>query len=79
MDNEVGEILRDTLVAPVLKLKETHPEYQFTEKGYDTLIHGAMVKLVKWIQGRKKQNFFFDTVNDDLCDEIIPDWRQTCK
>lgn len=38
----VREILREHLVLPILKLKETHPQYSITEKGYKKLVAQAL-------------------------------------
>jgi len=43
--NKFKKILVEHLVDPVLRLKETYPEYSFTEKGYETLVDSAIGEI----------------------------------
>lgn len=42
-------ILEDTLVAPILKLRETHSDHYFTKSGYNILIENADSAIKKLI------------------------------
>jgi len=44
---KIRKILDEGLVLPVLKLKETHPEYTFTEKGYNMLLDNTTEEIIK--------------------------------
>jgi len=46
-ENKLRKILISNLVAPVLKLKETHPDHFFTEKGYKMLVDNTIEDILK--------------------------------
>ena len=53
LKNKIRKILVDGLVLPVKRLKETHPEYYFTEKGYNTLMDNVTEELFDLMIGKK--------------------------
>ena len=49
-EKTIKKILKEHLVSPILRLKETHPQYSFTEKGYEILIDTTYQELLKIIK-----------------------------
>lgn len=54
LKTKIRKILIDGLVLPVKRLKETHPDYDFTEKGRTTLIDNVVNNLFNLMIGKKK-------------------------
>ena len=54
LKTKIRKILIDGLVLPVKRLKETHPDYDFTDKGRTTLIDNVTDELFNLMIGRKK-------------------------
>ena len=54
LKNKIRKILKDGLVLPVKRLKETHPDYYFTEKGCNTLLDNVANDLANFMIGKKK-------------------------
>ena len=52
LKSKIRKILENGLVLPVLKLKETHPDHYFTEKGYDRLLSNTTEEIIDLL--RKK-------------------------
>jgi hypothetical protein len=46
LESKIRKILKEGLVSPVLKLKETHPDHYFTEKGYETLLSNTIEEIM---------------------------------
>ena len=53
--SKIRKILNEGLVSPVLKLKETHPDHYFTEKGYDRLLNNTTEEIMDLIKKANKQ------------------------
>ena len=47
------KILKEHLVDPVVKLRETHPDHFFTESGYDRLLENAVEEIEKYYRRNK--------------------------
>ena len=57
-ESKIRKILKDGLVLPVLKLKETHPDHYFTEKGYETLLSNTTEEImILLMSGNFKSNY----------------------
>ena len=54
LKTKIRKILIDGLVLPVKRLKETHPDYDFTDKGRTTLIDNVVDDLFDLMIGKKK-------------------------
>lgn len=54
LKTKIRKILVNGLVLPVKRLKETHPDYDFTEKGRTTLIDNVTDELFNLMIGKKK-------------------------
>lgn len=47
LKRKLNKILTKGISLPILKLKETNPEYYFTEKGLNTLIENTTEDILK--------------------------------
>jgi hypothetical protein len=54
LKTKIRKILVDGLILPVKRLKETHPDYDFTDKGRTTLIDNVTDKLFDLMIGKKQ-------------------------
>ena len=54
LEAKIRKILNEGLVSPVLKLKETHPDHYFTEKGYDRLLDNTTEEIMGLIKKANK-------------------------
>jgi len=51
IDERLQKVLEDCFSKPILRLKETHPEYSFTEQGFGTLTDNAITEIKKVFVG----------------------------
>ena len=54
LKTKIRKILVDGLMLPVKRLKETHPDYDFTDKGRTTLIDNVTDELFDLMIGKSK-------------------------
>ena len=47
---KIKAILNEGLVLPILKLRETHPDHDFTEKGFNTLLDNTTKDMLTFIR-----------------------------